>query len=71
MGDKLGSQAGDCRNPNLLGGNALLHPGILPRCERLLGSPIFIVHKLWEVLLQGIPGRGQLMAGQKRRNAVE
>lgn len=56
MGDELGNPAGDCRNPNFLGRNALFHLGMLPRCQHLLGSPLFIVHKLWDILLQAIPG---------------
>lgn len=63
MGDKLGSTAGDCGNPNFLGKNALFHARILPRCEHPLGSPVFTVHHLWGVLFPGIPRKRQLMAG--------
>lgn len=39
--------------------------------QRADGSPVFIVHKLWDALSRGVPGEGQLVAGWKGGNAVE
>lgn len=33
--------------------------------QRADGSPILTVHKLWDALLRGVPGEGELMAGKE------
>lgn len=68
MGGKLGNQQVTAETPasweEMLFSIPEFCPGVSTcLAQRADGSPTLIVHKLWDALLRGIPGEGQLMAG--------